>query len=277
VIYSHEFDIGFAHYPKTAGHSLTKWFRETFPDAEFVEQQRRYEISHLPVRQALEQLELVRPPDGKRRRGLHRFASHCRNFSRSATDWLTSASVCNTRIIGVVREPFDMLVSLFEYWRGYPFDEEPTEPWTVCARKGTFREFLRMAVVDRMAADYHDFFDLDGPAAANTRLLDFQSLEPALLHVCRELGVTPPRTSLDRLNAAPIQVRQSRDIGTYLAAAGSLVHDVHTHFRWYYEQGVHEMIRGTPPLSIAERSGSHRPAWPQLPAWQWNPPAARAA
>ena len=251
MLYSREFDIGFAHYPKTAGHSLTKWFRETFPDAEFVEQQRLHDISHLPVGPALEQLGLVRPNDGKRRRGLRRLASHCRNLSRSVTDWLMGASVCNTRIIGVVREPFDMLVSLFEYWRGYPFDEEPTAPWTVCARKGTFREFLHMAVVDRMAADYHDFFDLAGPAAANTRLLDFQSLEPPLLHVCRELRVTPPRTNLDRLNATPSQVRQSRDLGTYLAAAGSLVHDVRTHFRWYYEQGVRQLITGTATRSAA--------------------------
>lgn len=247
MLYSRAFNIAFAHYPKTGGHSLTKWFRESFPDADFVEQNRRYDISHMSVRPALEQLGLVRLPEPAPTpvRGLRGLASRHATSSRNFTDWLTGASVCNTRIIGVVREPFDMLVSLFEYWRRFEFAVEPAQPFIACARKGTFREFITMAVVDRMAVNYYDFFDLGGPAAANTRLLDFASLEPALLHVCREFGVTRPPTKIGRLNAAPVEVRESRDIGAYLTAAGSLVHDVRTHFRWYYEQGAKQIVTGT--------------------------------
>jgi hypothetical protein len=253
MLYSRAFNIAFAHYPKTGGHSLTKWFRESFPDADFVEQNRQYDISHMPVRPALEQLGLVRPPEPAPApaRGLRGLASRSATYSRSFVDWLTGASICNTRIIGVVREPFDMLVSLFEYWRRFEFAVEPPQPFIACARKGTFREFVTMAVVKRVAVNYYEFFDLGGPAAANTRLLDFQSLEPALRHVCREFGVTPPPTKLGRLNAAPVEVRESRDVGKYLTAAGSLVHDVRTHFRWYYEQGVDQLITGTATRSAA--------------------------
>ena len=33
MLYSRQLSIAFAHYPKTAGHSMVKWFRATFPDA----------------------------------------------------------------------------------------------------------------------------------------------------------------------------------------------------------------------------------------------------
>lgn len=59
MLYSRSMDLGFAHYPKTAGHSITKWFREVFPDARLVEPHPLYEVNHLPVRDSLEKLGLV--------------------------------------------------------------------------------------------------------------------------------------------------------------------------------------------------------------------------
>lgn len=249
MLYSRAMNIGFAHYPKTAGHTLTQWFFEAFPDAEFVERHPRHGINHLPVRDSLERLGLVPPrtvPQGSR---LARTVRRLR-FGRRA---------CGTRIIGVIRDPFEMLVSLFEYWRRYDFPEEPTLQLIRCARTGTFREFLTLAVVERQLPNYHDFFDMDGPAAATTRLLAFDALERALEEVCREFRLPVPTAGLGQLNASP---NRRRDLSPYMAEAGSLLADVRGHFRWYYETGVLQMLsgerRGQRELSAAERQ------WPRI-------------
>lgn len=273
MLYSRTMNVGFAHYPKTAGHSLTRWFLEAFPDAEFVERHPRYDINHLPVRESLERLGLV-PPRAARPAG--RLARAVRRVGLGR--WLEGVAAgrtvrgCQTRIIGVVREPFDMLVSLFEYWQRFDFPEEPTLQLIRCARTGTFREFLTLAVVERQVLNYRDFFDMEGPAAATTRLLAFDALEPALEEVCREFRLPMSATRLGQLNASP---NRRRDLSPYMTEAGSLLADVHDHFRWYYETGSNRMITGagggapgTPP---AERS------WPRFFAARTRPEIGLAA
>lgn len=250
MLYSVAADIGFAHYPKTAGHSLTHWFRTTFPDAELVERHPWYDVNHVPVRDSLERLGIVprREPARRRARGL---AGACerlrRGFGRLAgsgrrrTDRVPA---CSTRIIGVVREPFEMLVSLFEYWRTFAFPEPPAEPLILRARAGNFREFLRLAVVGGGLPNYETFFDIGGPAAAGTRLLDFSRLEQSLETVCREFGIPAPEQGLGQHNAGP---RRSRNLDSYREEAGGLAGAVENHFRWYYREYVHTMVRGREP------------------------------
>ncbi|MFM8415758.1 MAG: hypothetical protein ACKOCX_13680 [Planctomycetota bacterium] len=232
MLFSRAGQIAFAHYPKTAGCSLTAWFRERFPDAAYVEPRN----CHMPVRTSLEGLGLVtaRP----RRNRLVR--NWLRLVGRVAPRLVAETQRVDLRIIGVVREPFEMLVSLYEYWRRYEFSEEPEAELIRTARTGTFREFLSVAVGDGHLANYETYFDVGGPAWQTTRLIDFQALEPGLAQVCEEFGIEPPAT-LERLNAAP---RQRRDLGDYLAQAGSLVFEVRSHFRWYYEEAAGIMIRG---------------------------------
>ena len=260
MLYSPSMNIGFAHYPKTAGHSLTMLFREVFPDASLIEKHSRYEVNHLSVRYSLERLGLVErcPPSHRsRRRGVARVYA---NLVRSLGSWVPAGqegSVGGTpprfpRIIGVVREPFEMLVSLFEYWRGYDFSEEPSQPLIRCARTDTFHRFLEMAVVEHAVQNYRDFFDLDGPASAHTRLLDFKALKPALLQVCREFGVEVPADRLGFLNIGP---SRRRDLGRYRAEAGNMLPEVRSHFRWSYEEGVHVMIKGNGSDSSAPAGG----------------------
>ena len=279
MLYSQSMNVGFAHYPKTAGHSLTKWFREVFPDARLVEPHPRYDVSHLPVRDSLEKLGLVQRRD-RSLVGRNRIARNCVKLARRLGQWLPAGrdgfafagKPCATRIIGVIREPFEMLVSLFEYWRAYDFAEEPSVPLIQTARRGDFRRFLATAVGTAGLANYESFFDMHGPASANTRLLDFNSLEPALLQVCQEFDVSIPGTKLGFLNVGP---SRQRDLEHYRTEAGTLLAEVRSHFRWYYDEGVHLMLKGpaTAPavdrhrslgsrVSSGERSGrAHTSRW----------------
>jgi hypothetical protein len=187
---------------------MVAWFREAFPDAAFIDPPTAYTISHFAVRESLERLTTM---------------------------------TAGLRIIGVVREPFEMLVSLYEYWRTYPYTSPPKPPLIVAARERSFREFLSLAVGTHPVRTYRDFFDVGGPAWPGTRLLAFESLEPALTRVCQEFGVRTPEQSLARCNVGP---RPERDISSYRVEAGSLVAAVYRHFAWYYDEGVRVMVRG---------------------------------
>lgn len=236
MLYSPSHDIGFAHYPKTGGHSLGAWFRSAFPDAAFVEPPEMYDVSHLPVRASLVGLGLCPPPGMRLHDRLGRYlAGSARRLGAGAI-----IPGCRTRIIGVMREPFDILVSLFEYWRHYPFETEPDTPLTVIARRGTFSEFVHAAVVDGMLWSYDVFFDAYGPAWLSTRLIDFHDLDAGLAAVCEEFGI-PAAAPLQRLNVGPDRDRKR---SRYEAEAGSLMKDVHRHFRWYYDHAARIMVRG---------------------------------
>jgi hypothetical protein len=229
MLYSPAASLAFAHYPKTAGHSLVSWFQETFPDARFVEPPQVYTISHLPVRESLDRLGLLGEPP--RPSGWQRL-----------TSWLVAPPAAGgLRIIGVLRDPFEMLVSLFEYWRNFAFAQPPQPLLIRTARERTFREFLALAVGTEPVQNYRDFFDVGGPAWQRTRLLDFTSLEPALAAVCREFAVPHPRTPLARRNTGP---RPGRELGPYRDQAGSLEDDVRRHFNWYHASGRQLAVRG---------------------------------
>lgn len=235
MLYSRIHDIAFAHYPKTAGHSLVEWFRSVFPDASFVETPARYDVSHLPVRDSLIRLGLVAAPAEALRNPLSRLLLRVTGLPRAGR----IGGRCPTRIIGVVREPLEMLVSLYEYWRAFPFVVEPEEAFIVSARVGTFREFLEIGVVQRVLWNYDACFDVGGPAWPTTRLIDFRHLDAGLVTVCRELGIRS-EGALPRRNIGP---QHGRTLASYRDAAGPLLAEVHRHFHWYYEQGDTTLIR----------------------------------
>lgn len=210
MLYSRASRVAFAHYPKTGGTSLQHWFRQAFPDARLLVP----DNPHLPVRTAL---EMITAADRQDRRQCWR-------------PWRGAPREPRPRlIVGVLREPFEMLVSLFEYWRDFPFPAEPTADFIRTARRGAFVDFVRMAVVDGQLPTYEWFFDVGGPAWPNTRLLDFQTLEEALPSVARDLRLPRP-PSLEHRNSH----RGTRDLDAYRDTAGTLVDRVHSYFRWYY-------------------------------------------
>jgi hypothetical protein len=232
MLFSPATRIAFAHYPKTAGTSITCWFQTRWSDAAYLDPSN----CHLPVRAALQRLGVVAAP-GRR----PKVVREClRLVRRVAPRTFASRNRCDLPIIGVVREPFAMLVSLFEYWRRCEFETEPVGPLVSAARTGSFREFLELAVGERLLINYRAFFDIDGPAWPTTRLIAFESLESGLAAVCREFGLEPP-SGLDHRNAAP---RGRRDLGASMAEAGSLLFEVRTHFRWYYAEAASVLVRG---------------------------------
>jgi len=238
MLYSDSTAVAFAHYPKTAGSSLSAWIRAALPDAREVAPG----DPHIAVRDALVQAGLV---SSGARTGLGRVRF---TIARAATRLLTGRKLLppvvatrpGTRIIGVIREPFEMLVSLYEFWRRHPFPVEPPQPLIRAARTDTFRAFAALAVDGRQLPDYRQFFDVGGLFWPDTRLLDFASLEPALMQVCDELGISQ-RPLLKRLNAAP---RTKHCLGAYRAEAGPLVFRIRSYFGWYYDEGVRVMLRG---------------------------------
>lgn len=231
MLYSASGHVAFAHYPKNAGCTMFHWFTTAFPDALHLDP----EGPHLDVRGGL---ELLAGRGGCRWRTRLR-----RSLSRSLPAIDPRRSV---RILGVLRDPFESLVSLYEFWRrGRPgvFPNALVR----AAKEGSFAEFLNLAVRERQCPRYEDFFDVGGPAWKNTRLLDFASLQPALAQACREFGIEPP-AELDRLNAAPARLKS---IDEYRREAGAHIIYVRNHFRWYYEHGVRLMLRGEPARRLA--------------------------
>lgn len=230
MIYSAAGHIAFAHYPKTAGCTMFQWFTTAFPDAMHLDAERphmnvRISLQHMRDRKAADPvrggLRLVKPIDWLLARG------------RRADD------ASGLRIIGVLREPFEMLVSLYEFWKKTPPGVE-VPPFIDVARSGTFRDFIWMAVVQKEAQTYEQFFDVGGPAWANTRLIDFETLETGLERVCREFGITTaPR--LERLNTGS---GREQSLEEYRSMAATMCINVRSHFRWYYEHGVRLMIGG---------------------------------
>ena len=237
MLISRTHKLAFAHYPKTAGTSLQRWFIDTCPDAELLVP----DNPHYPVSQSLKKL---RPPTFQRRLG---------RFTHRSVELLSPTLAdrfrplhASLRIVGVIRDPFEMLVSLFEFWKREPSLSETTDAFIGCTRHHTFRDFLAAAVIGGRIPNYQQFFDVGGPLWHNTTLLDFESLslrwdDPSTIE---GLGHARPLPSLNRSAGG-------RDSQRYVDEAGPLMADVRKHFRWYYEEGVHLMIRGQEPLRAA--------------------------
>lgn len=204
--------MGFAHYPKTAGTSVQHWFRRAFPDGGLLDDAN----PHLTVAASLPRLPPRSPPTCLWR----------------LVPGIWRPVVRLPLVVGVIREPFEMLASLYDYWRRHDFPVEPAAEFIQAARRGTFATFLRMAVVDGCMPTYECFFDVGGPAWPRTRLIDFAALEDGLARVARECGLHQPPV-LERRNAAT-----GRDLAAYRREAGGLVAEVRRHFRWYHEEGL---------------------------------------
>ncbi len=231
--------LALALFPKTAGRSLTAWFEAAFPDVVWAEPGK----PHIPVLKGLVKLGLL-PEPPTRPRSMRRLLMG--PFSkRPAAGTLPDKLM----IIGVVREPFEMLVSLYAFWRRVStLDKWPVGGLPYVAATGSFREFIELGVVKRRFYHYHDFFGVGSVAWPATRLLDFNGLEPGLQTVCREHGIEPP-ANLPQVNVAP----RSHDFDAHRAQVSDLLPAIHEMFRWYYEEAETILVRGdaAPPNRVA--------------------------
>jgi len=220
MLYSAKHHIAFAHYPKTGGGSISSWFMGAFPDAAEV----CAVDCHVPVRTALALLtggESIPPWRRYFRRNRMTQLRTARRFDvRRARD---------LRIFGVVRAQFDMLVSLFRWWRMPEHHSASSHPLRNAAERGDFRGFLEQAVVSGHLQPYEDFFDVGGLAWPQTRLLHFDSLEAGLNEMLREFQIPMP-VSLPRLNQASAD---RKNLAFYEQEAGSLLPAVDRYFAWY--------------------------------------------
>jgi hypothetical protein len=233
MLYSASHHIAFAHYPKTGGGSISRWFLETFPDA--------VEISpahcHIPVRKALA------VATGGASLPLWRRVIHGRRMAR-----LRGAPVFDVRrardlrVLGVVREPFDMLVSLFRWWRRPEHHSSSHHPLRNAAERGDFRGFVHHAVVARRLPRYEDFFDVGGLAWPRTRLVHFEGLQSGLTAVTREFGVPAP-VHMGWHNRA---VREDTTHASYAQEAAALMPAIRRYSAWY-EANERTFVRGETP------------------------------
>jgi hypothetical protein len=225
MLYSLAANVAFAHYPKTAGSAIAEWFRRCFPDARYV----RPGHPHVSVRRSLAWLSGGRnlPP-----------LARLRYLARPSNWWLPAeprAELPHTiRIIGVVREPLEMLVSLYEYWRRFDANPNPGSRFVTSAWEGRFADFVGLAVQGRLLP-YATFFDAGGPAWPNTRLVHFTDVAEGLERACREFGLDVA-VDLPRKNCDP---SRSRSLESYARAAAGLLPHVHRHFGWYHETFGH--------------------------------------
>jgi hypothetical protein len=219
VLYSPAANVAFAHYPKTADSAIADWFHRAFPDARYV----RPGYPHVDVRRSLAWLSGGRSlPPWPRLRYLAR-----------ASNWKLPFAPrpdlpARIRIIGVVRDPLEMLASLYAYWRRGDRNPNPRDRFVTAAWEGRFADFVGQAVRGRMPS-YAAFFDAGGPAWANTRIVPFADVAAGLARVCREFGLDVD-VDLPRKNCGAAS--GGRDPASGLAA--DLTAAVRGRFAWYH-------------------------------------------
>jgi hypothetical protein len=225
MLYSLAANVAFAHYPKTAGSAIAEWFRRSFPDARYVKPGH----PHVDVRRSLAWLSGGRRlPPVERVRYLARFSNW--RLPIEPRPKLPET----IRIIGVVREPLEMLTSLYGYWRRCDANPNPGDRLVTAAWEGRFAEFAQRAIRGRIHS-YARFFDAGGLAWPNTRLITFDDVEDGLARACREFGLDVV-VDLPRKNCG---TRNARDSDQLKRLSIPLADAVRHHYAWYHDTYGH--------------------------------------
>jgi hypothetical protein len=236
MLYSLAANVAFAHYPKTAGSAIAEWFRRVFPDARYVKPGH----PHVDVRRSLAWLSGGRtlPPLDRLR-----YLARVSNW-RLAIEPRPELPV-TIRIIGVVREPLEMLASLYEYWRRGDANPDARDPLVTAAWEERFTDFVGQAIGGRLPS-YAAFFDAGGPAWPNTRIVHFADVEEGVARACREFGLDVA-VNLPRKNCGS-GTRTPGELPAGLEEAAR------RHFAWYhdtYGHADHPAARRRAPARLA--------------------------
>jgi len=217
VSLSHNF--AFVHYPKTAGTSVIDLLTSCIPDLHLIDPSDK----HLDVQGGLKRLMLQNQPIRRRMAAfLGRPSGRCD---------VTLPAPLELRVLGILREPFEMTVSLFEHWgRALPDDEKHHSPLASAATKGDFQAFLRiMAFDDHTFPAYRTFYDFGGPLWAQTTLVDFAHLRSGLAEALAQLGIKADLDLLRHLNAGD---RTPERMQSFEKQAGPLLGSIRKRFGW---------------------------------------------
>jgi hypothetical protein len=235
MLYSDRSGIGLARHPKTASSALTAWFLEAFPDAKASDPR----DPHVSVPMSLRRFGLVSAPKSPPK--WHTVLPKALR-PRPALPGL----VRSITVIGVVREPFEMLVSLYSYWRRRA-TEKHRRPGALSytAAHGSFRDFVVHAVIERKLPNYHDFFGLGLPEQPPLKLIDFRSIRSGLEAVCRDHGITVS-TTVPAANVAP----SSHDYDRFRDEVRFMLPAIRARYRWYYEEASHLLAKSSGSLTL---------------------------
>ncbi len=231
MLYSRKHNLVFAHYPKTGGSSVGTWFRETFGD-DLIDHEP--DIPHHHVRKGLSRLRCgPRPP-----------RSPLLQLLYQRTQGPTSPHHVrhDVRVLGVLREPFDLLRSLFLYWQrtARPDDKSPFIRSAVAA---DFTTFVWLATTKRHLPNYHRFFGVGTRVWQRTTLVDFSNLEAGLQDAMNRLAV-PTVVRLPNVNVNPARRHTPTSPGESLTFDTRMDMAVRRHFAWYYDEGRSVCLRG---------------------------------
>jgi hypothetical protein len=238
MLYSDRFGIGLARHPKTASSALSAWFLETFPDARASDPH----DPHMTVPASLRRFGLVAAPKPPPR--WHRILPKPIRPQPPRPGLVRTVTV-----IGVVRDPFEMLVSLYSYWRRRAGAKQRCPgSLSYTAAHGSFRDFVVHAVVEGKLPNYRDFFGVGLPEQPSLKLIDFRSICSGLEAVCREHGLTAS-TCLPAANTAP----STHDYDRFRDDVRFLLPAIRSRYRWYYEEAARLMATssGSPTLRPA--------------------------
>lgn len=215
-------NLAFAHFPKTAGTSLSSLLRQALPDARWIDP----DEPHVAVREGFRRLRWQSSPFLP----LMRLSRGLRGRLVKPCD-VALADPRALRVIGVVREPFEMAVSLFEYWhRKLPESQRDHTPLMNAAYRGDYIGFLRILSDDASRfPTYQQFFDLGGPLWPRTFLVDFAHLHDGLAQAFASIGVQVDLAQLGRRNAGQ---RPDDGMRRREDEAGELADAVRRRYEW---------------------------------------------
>ncbi len=235
MLYSDRFGLGLARHPKTASSALAAWFLKAFPDATASDPL----DPHLSVPVSLRRFGLVTAP--KQHPKWHTIIPKALR-PRPAPPALARSLT----VIGVIREPFEMLVSLYSYWRRRAAEKQ-RRPGTLSytAAHGSFRDFVVHAVIEGKLPNYCDFFGVGLPEQPALRLIDFRSIHTGLEAVCRDHGV-PAAVAVPVANAAP----SDHDYDRFRHEVRFMLPAIRSRYRWYYEEASRLLAKSSGSLTL---------------------------
>lgn len=224
MLYSRAHNLVFAHYPKTGGSSVGTWFRQAFA-GDLIDHEPG--IPHHHVRKGLARLRCGPcPPRSPIARWLYQYAQRPTSPHRVPHD---------VRVLGIVRDPFDLLRSLFLYWKRTASADDKS-PFIRSAVTEEFSTFVWLATVKRCLPNYHRFYAVGTPIWRRTTLVDFSHLEAGLQNAMHRLAI-PVTVQLPIVNVNPARLQATATPGDALAFDQRMEAAVRRHFAWYYREG----------------------------------------